>query len=221
MSWLRASLGALAAVPVLALLLFGMGRDPRAIESPLPGRPAPDFTLARLDGTPTRGPWAEAGGAGAPDSVHLRADSGDVVVVNFFASWCVACRAEHGPLGTAAERYAGEGLKVYGIAYQDRPEDALRWIRGMGGQSYPALLDPGSRTAIEYGLWGVPETFFLDRQGRVAYKHVGPVYPELLETRIGALLRGEGAPDDGGATSSPGWQRGVEAPGATPELGVP
>lgn len=219
MSWLRAALGALAAIPILALLLFGMGRDPRAIDSPLPGREAPGFELARLEGTPTRGPLAEAGAAALPDTYALAADSGRIVVVNFFASWCLACRSEHGPLGEAAERYADSGVRVYGIAYQDRPEDALGWIRGMGGQPYPALVDPGSRTAIEYGLWGVPETFFVDRDGRVAYKHVGPVSRSLLAQNIEALLEGEGG--SGAATSSPGWQRGAEAPGATPELGVP
>ncbi|MEN8374451.1 MAG: redoxin domain-containing protein [Gemmatimonadota bacterium] len=218
MSWVRAALGALAAVPILALLLFGMGRDPRAIESPLPGRAAPAFELPRLDGTPTRGAAATAD---LPDLYSLGADSGDIVVVNFFASWCVACRNEHGPLGEAAEFYADSGVRFYGVAYQDRPEDALRWIRGMGGQVYPALLDPGSRTAIEYGLWGVPETFFVDRDGRVAYKHVGPVYRGLLTERIEALLAGETEVDGEAATSSPGWQRGAEAPGATPELGVP
>jgi cytochrome c biogenesis protein CcmG/thiol:disulfide interchange protein DsbE len=217
-SWLRASLGVLAAVPVLALLLFGMGRDPRAIDSPLPGRMAPEFTLARLDGTPTRGALAENA---SPDSFDLRADSGDVVVVNFFASWCVACRAEHGPLGEAAERYAADGVRFYGVAYQDRPEDALRWIRAMGGQIYPALEEPGSRTAIAYGLWGVPETFFLGRDGRVAYKHVGPVYPQLIAERVDALLRGEPPDGDGGATSSPGWQRGETAPGASAPPGPP
>jgi cytochrome c biogenesis protein CcmG/thiol:disulfide interchange protein DsbE len=219
-SWLRAALGALVAVPILALLLFGMGRDPRAIDSPLPGRPAPGFELARLEGTPTRGPLLDAAGAALPDSFSLRADSGRIVVLNFFASWCLACRAEHGPLGEAAERYRDSGVSFYGIAYQDRPEDALGWIRRMGGQVYPALVDPGSRTAIEYGLWGVPETFFLGRDGRVAYKHVGPVSRALLAQRLDALLEGEAAGGDA-ATSSPGWQRGAEAPGATPELGVP
>jgi cytochrome c biogenesis protein CcmG/thiol:disulfide interchange protein DsbE len=209
-SWFRAVLGVAAAVPVLALLLYGMGRDPRAVDSPLPGRPAPEFTLARLEGTPTRGPLAAQGAA--PDSFTIGADSGHVVVLNFFASWCVACRAEHGPLGDAAERYEDEGVRFYGVAYQDRPEDALRWIRGMGGQIYPALEDPRSRVAISYGLWGVPETFFLDREGRVAYKHVGPVYPQLIAERIESLLSGE-VPRDDGATSSPGWQRGAEAPG--------
>ena len=218
MSWLRASLGALAAIPILALLVFGMGRDPRAIESPLPGRAAPSFVLPRLEGTPTRGPLAEL--PTLPDSFSLADERGRIVVVNFFASWCLACRAEHGPLGEAATRYADE-VAVYGIAYQDRPEDALRWIRSMGGQPYPALGDPGSRTAISYGLWGVPETFFIDREGQVAYKHVGPVYPELLRERIEALRAGTATVGEDAATTSPGWQRGADAPGPSPELGVP
>lgn len=220
MSWLRAALGALAAVPILALLVYGMGRDPREVVSPLPGRAAPTFALARLAGTPTRGPLADTGATALPPEYALEDDTGRVVVVNFFASWCLACRSEHGALGEAAERYAADGVRFYGVAYQDRPEDALAWIRGMGGQPYPALVDPGSRTAIEYGLWGVPETFFIGRDGRVAYKHVGPVSRGLLSERLDALLAGEAGPAEE-ATSSPGWQRGAEAPGATPELGVP
>ncbi|HUH13524.1 MAG TPA: redoxin domain-containing protein [Longimicrobiales bacterium] len=186
MNWKRALLGVLFALPVLALLIWGMGQDPRAIDSPLPGNEAPAFTLAVLEGTPTQGVALAADPAtgepaAAPDTIRLEEHRGEIVIVNFFASWCLACRSEHPVLNRAAERLSGEGVRVYGVVYQDSPANALRWIHQMGGQSYPAALDPASRTAIDYGLYGVPETFFIGPDGRVARKHVGPVDDRLID----------------------------------------
>lgn len=184
MDWRRSTIGAAIAVPIIALLTFGLTRDPREIPSPLPGRAAPDFTLATFlspDSASTR----------LGDSVHLAAMRGDVVVVNVWASWCLACRDEHPVLREIGRRYAGTDVHFFGILYNDNIENGRRWIDEMGGQSYPALVDPGARTAIDYGVYGVPETFFIGRDGRVAYKHTGPVTEAVLVAKIEEL---RGAP---------------------------
>jgi cytochrome c biogenesis protein CcmG, thiol:disulfide interchange protein DsbE len=186
-NWKRSAIAIFAAIPVIALLKSGMGRDPRAIPSPLPGKPAPEFALPVF-----RVPDSSSGKALAPgiqvgDTIRLAQHRGEVVVVNFWASWCLACRDEHRVLSDVATSYAGTNVKFFGVLYQDIPDNGRRWITEMGGQAYPALDDPGSRTAIDYGLYGVPETFFIDRTGRVAYKYVGPVTPDLLRTQIERL----------------------------------
>jgi cytochrome c biogenesis protein CcmG/thiol:disulfide interchange protein DsbE len=190
MNWTRAVVvtGAVA-LPLLALLGFGLKQAPtlREIPSPLPGRPAPPFELATF----RPGDALERPEVG--DTVRLADHRGEVVVLNFWASWCLACRGEHRPLSRTAEAYAGRGVRFYGVLYQDSPENGRDWVREMGGQSYPSLLDPKARTAIEYGLYGVPETFFIGKDGRVAYKHVGPVTEALLTQHIERL---RAAPDE-------------------------
>jgi cytochrome c biogenesis protein CcmG/thiol:disulfide interchange protein DsbE len=180
-NWRRAAAAAAVALPFVALLGFGLTRDPRAIPSPLPGRTAPDFRLAVL----RAGDYPAARIAG--DTATLAEHRGQVVVLNFWASWCLACRDEHAALSAVAREYAGKGVQFFGPVYNDTPSSAARWIEAMGGQAYPSLLDPGSRTAIDYGLYGVPETFFIGRDGRVAYKHVGPVSEPLLRQKIDSL----------------------------------
>lgn len=195
MNWKRALVGVLVALPFLGLLVFGMGQDPRAITSPLPGREAPAFRLAVLEGTPTEPLALVAHGAeGATrDTIRLEEHRGEIVVLNFFASWCVACRAEHAVLNRGARRYADEGVRFYGVVYQDTPENALRWIRSMGGQVYPGLLDPASRTAIDYGLYGVPESFFIGPDGTLARKHVGPLTDADIDEAIRQIREEQGA----------------------------
>jgi cytochrome c biogenesis protein CcmG, thiol:disulfide interchange protein DsbE len=181
MDWRRATIGAAIALPMISLLAFGMTRDPRDIPSPLPGREAPDFTLAEFT--------AGTGGVTPVDSVHLASMRGDVVVVNVWASWCLACRDEHPALREIGRRYAGTDVHFLGVLYNDNVNNGRRWIEEMGGQSYPALADPGARTAIDYGVYGVPETFFIGRDGRVAYKHTGPITEETLVAKIEALRK--------------------------------
>lgn len=171
MNWRRIALSFALVVPMIALLAFGMTRDPRELPSTMPGKPAPEFALPVLPGGAAE---ADAGTA------SLRAHRGEVVVVNFWASWCLACRSEHAALSRVAARYAGQGVQFYGVLYNDTPPNAERYIREMGGQAYPTLLDPGTRTAIDYGLYGVPETFFIGPDGVIAHKHVGPVTEPLL-----------------------------------------
>lgn len=161
----------LTSVPIVALLGYGLTRDPRSVPSPLPGTPAPDFTLQTLAG----------------DTLRLHDLAGQVVVLNFWASWCLACRDEHPLFVEADGRYREQGLRVVGVVYQDTRDNAREWMRERGGD-WPNVLDAGSRTAIEYGLFGVPETFFIGRDGRIAYKQIGPVNAQVLATWLPKLL---------------------------------
>ena len=182
MNWKRAAIALVAVVPIIALFAFGFTRNPRDIPSPLPGHQAPPFTLAVL--SPPSGQTTPAVG----DTIQLEGLEGKVVVLNFFASWCLPCRAEHAALSETASKYADRQTQFLGVLYNDQPEAGLRWISEMGGMAYPALVDHESRTAIDYGLYGVPETFIIDPNGRVAHKEVGPVTNALLERVIDSVL---------------------------------
>lgn len=185
MNWRRSLIGVAVAMPIIALLAYGMTRDPNMLPSPLPGRAAPEFALPIMDQE--------------PDSARLTDHRGDVVVVNFWASWCLECRHEHSDLSTAAVEYAPHGVSFYGIVYNDSPNNARAWIREMGGQAYPSLLDQGSRTAIGYGLYGVPETFVIDRDGVVVHKQIGAITKAQLDAVIRPLL----ADRDGAGADAP------------------
>ena len=181
MNWKRAAIAALAAAPVIALFAFGFTRNPSEIPSPLPGRAAPPFELPVFaTGEP---PLARDVG----DTIRLGDLAGKVVVVNFWASWCLACRDEHVALSETAREYADKPAQFVGVLYHDRPASGLRWIEGMGGQSYPSVTDDRSRMAIDYGLYGVPETFIVDPTGRIAYKHIGPITASVLRFWIDSL----------------------------------
>lgn len=164
----------LASAGVLATLFgYGLSNDPTLVHSPLIGRPGPSFDLGTLQG-----------------SGHLALSSlrGQVVVLNFWASWCGPCRLEHPALQAAWDRYRDEGVVVIGISYQDRASDAIAFFKELGGD-WPLLVDPGSKVALAYGVTGVPETFVIDRSGRIAGKFFGPVTYAWLTDEISALLR--------------------------------
>jgi cytochrome c biogenesis protein CcmG, thiol:disulfide interchange protein DsbE len=175
MNWRKSAIGVAISLPILALLGYGMTLDPRTIDSPLPGRPAPEFTLPTLDD---------------PDTVVSLAElRGKVVVLNFWASWCMECRWEHGDLSLASDIYAPRGVRFFGVMYNDTPANGKAWIREMGGQTYPALIDAGSRIAVSYGLYGVPETFIIDQDGVVVHKQIGPITLNRLREIIEPLLQ--------------------------------
>ena len=182
MNWRRAGYASMAAAPVIALLAWGLTVDPKDIPSPLPGRAAPAFELGVF--APGEPPLARAVG----DTLALDRLRGKVVVLNFWASWCLECRTEHRDLSAVARQMAGKPVQFLGVLYNDVASAGLSWIGEMGGQAYPGALDPGARTAIDYGLYGVPETFLIDGAGRVAYKHTGPIRAELLAFKIDSLL---------------------------------
>jgi cytochrome c biogenesis protein CcmG/thiol:disulfide interchange protein DsbE len=162
----------LAAVPVLALLAYGFRLDPRDIRSPLVGRPAAAFTLTGFDGAP----------------VSLQALRGQVVVLNFWASWCYpACYDEAPVLERGWRTYRDRGLVVVGVDIQDREEAGRKFVRDLG-LSFPNAPDPTGKVSVDYGVYGVPETFFIDRQGRIRVKHVGAVTEQVFRETAEALL---------------------------------
>lgn len=163
----------LGGVALLTLLLsFGLSRDPTVIRSALIGRAAPDFALRTLDGSRT---------------VRLSDLRGQVVVLNFWASWCADCRIEHPNLAGAWQRYRERGVVLLGVAFQDRASASRAYLAEVGGD-WPQLADPDSRTALAYGVYGVPETFVVGPDGRVAFKQVGPVGFDRLSEAITSLL---------------------------------
>jgi cytochrome c biogenesis protein CcmG/thiol:disulfide interchange protein DsbE len=162
----------LAVVPVLVLLAYGFRTDPRDIPSPLVGRPASAFKLTAFDGKP----------------LSLEALRGQVVIVNFWASWCYpACYEEAPSLERAWKAYKDRGLVMVGVNYQDKDEPARRFLTQFG-HTFPNAPDPGSRVSVDYGVYGVPETYFIDKKGRVRFKQVGPVSDEMLKNQIERLL---------------------------------
>ncbi|NIN73275.1 MAG: redoxin domain-containing protein [Gemmatimonadetes bacterium] len=170
MSWKKVLIPA-SAIPIVALLAYGLTRDPNIVESPLPGHAAFEFTSPTLDG----------------DTLSLGDLEGKVVVLNFWASWCIACIDEHRVFVEAERYYAGQDFQMLGVVYQDSPENARRWMARMGG-SWPSVSDPNSRIAIDYGVYGVPETYFIARDGRIAYKQIGPVNAPLMVHWVDRLL---------------------------------
>ena len=182
MNWKRATIAAATAVPVLLLFAWGFTKDPNVIPSPLPGRMAPDFRL------PVFAPGEAPTTLPVGDTVHLASMRGQVVVLNFWASWCLSCRDEHVELQQFARRYENKPVKFLGVLYNDFPAPAISWIREMGGQQYPSVNDFTAHTSIDYGLYGVPETYFIDGSGRVAYKQTGPVTDAILTRIVDSLI---------------------------------
>lgn len=166
-------LGLALAVPLFVVLALGFGHDPRAIDSPLVGKPAPAFALTPLEG-------------GAP--VTLASLRGAPVVVNFWATWCVPCQQEHGELQAAARRWR-DRARFVGIVYQDQPDTIRAWLARMGVIG-TTLIDVGSQVALAYGVTGVPETFLVDAHGVIAHKITGPVTAAELDVRLASLTGG-------------------------------
>ena len=157
----------------LALILAaGLGRDPKEVPSPLIGKPAPAFTLARLDD--------------AQQSIKRDDLLGKVWVLNVWASWCVACREEHPLLVEFARR---KTVPVYGLNYKDKRADGQRWLAQFGNPYDASLFDSDGKVGIDFGVYGVPETFVIDKLGVIRFKHIGPVTPAVLKDRIEPLLK--------------------------------
>jgi cytochrome c biogenesis protein CcmG, thiol:disulfide interchange protein DsbE len=175
--WVRWSVAGLAVVVILGGGIVagrGLTRNPTLVDSPLIDKPAPAFRLPGLDG----------------QDVASGDFAGRLYVVNFWASWCVPCRAEAAHLQSFWERYGPEGVALVGVVYQD-DEDAAREFRDEFGLTFPQVMDPGGRTALDFGVFGIPETFVVDEQGVVKAKLIGAVGPDTLDRVLSQVAAGE------------------------------
>jgi len=166
------AIGTFVTAALVALLFLGLGRDPKHIESPLIGKPAPQFTLKR---------------AGGNNSIDLTSFRGKPVVVNFWATWCAPCWEEH-PILNETSRTLGDRVQFVGVVFQDDEAKILEFL-AQRGAAYPTVIDDRGKTAIAYGVGGVPETFILDANGSVVAKHDGPISAEQLQSYLAEVLR--------------------------------
>jgi len=157
---------------ILAFLFVGLGLNPREVPSPLIGKPAPAFQLAQLH-TPER-------------SFTDKDMLGQVWLLNVWASWCISCRDEH-PL--LVELSKTKAVPVVGLNYKDKPDEAKAWLKQFGDPYQLSITDLNGRVGIDYGVYGVPETFLIDKAGVVRYKHIGPITPDALQTKILPLVK--------------------------------
>lgn len=166
---------------LLAVFATGLGRDPHLLPSALIDRPAPDFSLPAL--------YEGAKGLTRQDL------EGQVTLVNFFASWCAPCREEQSELLTLTRR---PGVTLDGIAYKDKPEESRRFLDRLGNPYAHIGVDRDGSTAIDFGVYGVPETYVVDGSGRIRYRHVGPLTAEDVKAKILPVIEritaGDGSP---------------------------
>ncbi len=157
---------------MVALLGYGLSLDPKKVPSPLIDKAAPQFSLVMLD---------------APQKQLSTADMmGQVWVLNVWASWCVSCREEH----EIITRLANQNLvTVIGLNYKDDPSDAERWLNQFGNPYATSVIDRDGRVGIDWGVYGVPETFVIGADGAIKYKHIGPVTNESLEAEVLPVIR--------------------------------
>ncbi len=159
-------------VVLAAFLAIGLGLNPREVPSPLVGKPAPAFTLSRLQ---------------QPDQPFGREEMlGRVWLLNVWASWCVSCRHEHPLLLDLAKSGT---VPIIGLNYKDVPDDALAWLRQFGDPYSLSVSDRDGRVGINFGVYGVPETFVIDKAGVIRFKHIGPVTADALRDKIVPLVR--------------------------------
>jgi cytochrome c biogenesis protein CcmG, thiol:disulfide interchange protein DsbE len=154
------------------LFAFGLRTDPRIIPSPLIGKPVPAFALPQF----------------GSDQLATRDDLlGRPLLVNFFASWCTPCLAEH-PL---LMRLAGEGVEIVGMSYKDETADAQRWLARHGNPYRRIIVDRQGQAGLDFGVYGVPETFVLDAQGVIVHKQIGPMSEQQWREQVAPLLAGQ------------------------------
>jgi cytochrome c biogenesis protein CcmG/thiol:disulfide interchange protein DsbE len=161
---LKALIPLIVFVALAVLLGWSLRHDPRLIPSPLINKPAPEFALPVLH---------------QPDTQMTLADMrGKVWLLNVWASWCVSCRDEHPVLLEFSKRQL---VPIIGLDYKDKRDDALAWLNQFGNPYTNSIMDTAGRVGIDFGVYGVPETFLIDGQGRIRYKFTGPLNPDSLE----------------------------------------
>ncbi|HLA74753.1 MAG TPA: DsbE family thiol:disulfide interchange protein [Gammaproteobacteria bacterium] len=157
---------------LVVFLARGLYLDPHQVPSPLIGKPAPDFVLPQVQD--------------ATQQIARKDLLGKVTLLNVWASWCVACRQEHPLLVELARTGA---VNIYGLNYKDKREDALRWLDQLGNPYLVSAFDETGKVGIDYGVYGVPETYVIDRQGIIRYKLIGPLTEENLRDKILPLVK--------------------------------
>jgi cytochrome c biogenesis protein CcmG/thiol:disulfide interchange protein DsbE len=172
MRWLKFAIPLALFAVLAAFLAIGLTRDPREVPSPFIGKPAPAFRVARLH---------------EPDRVFTPDEmKGKVWLLNVWASWCVSCRVEHPLLVEMSRR---NEVPIVGLDYKDENAKGLAWLERMGNPYALSAVDADGKVGIDYGVYGVPETFVIDKQGIIRYKQIGPITQEALERKILPLVR--------------------------------
>jgi cytochrome c biogenesis protein CcmG/thiol:disulfide interchange protein DsbE len=180
MPWRRLLLIAVIIGPILGLLAFGFTRDARYITSPLLAKPAAPFTLTMFDGR----------------KVTLEDLRGKAVFLNFWASWCPPCRAEAKDLEAAWQKVKDKNMVFIGVALQDTDKNSLEFLKEFA-VTYPNGKDESGKISVDYGTWGIPESFFIDPQGRITYKHVGGIRASLVLTKLEEAAQGIASAQEG------------------------
>jgi cytochrome c biogenesis protein CcmG, thiol:disulfide interchange protein DsbE len=159
-------------VVLVGFLAVGLRLDPREVPSPLVGKAAPQFELPQLANPEKKFSPVEM--------------KGKVWMLNVWASWCVSCRQEHPVLVALSKSGA---VPIYGLDYKDARDDGLRWLNQFGDPYVMSLFDADGRVGIDYGVYGVPETYVIDKAGVIRYKHIGPVTREALDEKILPMVK--------------------------------
>lgn len=159
-------------VGLVVFLAIGLGRDPHEVPSPLINKPAPAFQLPQLH---------EPG-----KTFSVQEMRGKVWLLNVWASWCVSCREEH-PLLLDLARSGS--VPLYGLNYKDQRADAIAWLNELGDPYLVSAADLDGRVGIDYGVYGAPETYLIDRDGVIRFKHIGPLTPEVIQGKLLPLAR--------------------------------
>jgi len=173
MPWRRLAITLLIITPILALLAFGFTRDSRYIVSPLIAQPATPFTVTTFKG----------------DKLTLNDLRGKAVFLNFWASWCLPCRAEARDLEAAWQKVKDKNMVFLGVALQDTDKNSLEFLKEFN-VTYPNGKDESGKIGVDYGTWGIPESFFIDPHGRITYKHVGGIRAALVIAKLEEATKG-------------------------------
>lgn len=173
MPWRRVLITLAIIAPILWLLAFGFTRDTKYINSPLLAKPATPFTLTLFEGR----------------KLTLEDLRGKAVFLNFWASWCPPCRAEARDLEAAWQKLKDKNVVFLGVLIQDTEKNALDFLKEFN-VTYPNGRDASGKIAVDYGVWGIPESFFIDPQGHITYKHVGGIRAALVTVKLDEALRG-------------------------------